>query len=447
MSTKGFLIQIFLRTLRSSLYPLFVILIAFPARAGDDAGHLRLFVDSELKMQFAVGRFDRRVHTMNRNSFALLADGRVESIIISVPDEDVLFHRISYQSRLNTSTWIGQDSSGETTILITIGDDHLFARIITPDGVFLFKPLVEPFEVVSYRQDQKYETPLVDDAVPVPALSRHSASESSADADDGSRIDMMIFYTNGMAAAHPGSQIDTRMQYLIDQANQSFQNSNINTRFNLVHSAKVAYPDDSPGDKSEALDALTDNTGVFAGVENLRTTHGADQVTLLRQYVDEGCGLAWVLTNDKARYSYAVVHDGSKTDGSGWFCSDLTYVHEVGHNLGCAHDRDNAGLTGRFDYSYGYQDPAQLFRTVMAYDCAGGCPRISYFSNPDVLYNGKPTGVVYTDPLSADNARAINQTRVGMAGYRPEVVGPVINPPPASSILPLPAIMMMLNSP
>ncbi len=102
----------------------------------------------------------------------------------------------------------------------------------------------------------------------------------------------MVLYTNGMAAANPGDQINTRIQYLLDQGNTSFSNSNISTQFNLVHSAVVSYTDDSAGGMEEALDDLTDNLGVFAGLEDLRTTHGADQVVLLRQYVDEGCGLA-----------------------------------------------------------------------------------------------------------------------------------------------------------
>ena len=77
-------------------------------------------------------------------------------------------------------------------------------------------------------------------------------------------------------------------------------NSNINTRFNLVHSEEVNYPDDSLNGMDEALYDLTDNTGVFDNVEDLRTEYGADQVTLLRRFVDEGCGLAWLPRYDNA---------------------------------------------------------------------------------------------------------------------------------------------------
>ena len=427
---------------------LLLISVVAAVRADEIPGHSRLFLESESKMRSSVGRFEKRVRKMEKESFALLADGQLESILIPVSDEDVLFHKTSFKSGKRTSTWIGQDSNGEKSILLTLGDDHLFARVTTPQGTFLYKPDTEPFTAVSYEENKEYEIPLVDDAVPVPALSSPSVSEPSAAADDGSRIDMMVAYTNGIAAVYPGSQIDTRIQYFIDVANLSFHNSSINTRFNLVHSQEYAYTDDSPGDMNEALESFTDNIGIFAGVETVRKRYGADQVTLLRHFVDEGCGLAWVVTEDNADYAYAVVHDGVRSDG--YYCSEYTYVHEVGHNLGCAHDRSNASVSGRFDYSYGFQNPGQEFRTVMAYSCDGGnCPRIAYFSNPDILYNGKPTGVVSTDPLAADNALTITQTRVGMAGYMAEVdaPSPVVNPPPLSSIMPLPAIKMILDSP
>jgi hypothetical protein len=128
--------------------------------------------------------------------------------------------------------------------------------------------------------------------------------------------------------------------------------------------------------------------------------------------------MAWLIDRDYAGWAYAVVHDGYKTDGSGWYCTDLTYVHEVGHNLGCAHDRANAGASGRYPYSYGYQEPTEKFHTIMSYSCPGGCPEIEYFSNPADSYNGDPTGIADPDPNSADNARTINQTRVEMAGFR-----------------------------
>lgn len=362
--------------------------------------------------------------------------GKADSIILPVNGRAVAFQRIRQTIRAENITWEGRDADNLVNVLLTLGKDHVFGRVIGSFGTLTIAPDVvdlslsvrqpegSPPRIAVKRLSPAHEVEFENDYLVPPHMAKSrvkpEAGAQRVANEDGSRIDVMVLYTNGMAAANPGDQINTRIQYLLDQGNTSFSNSNISTQFNLVHSAVVSYTDDSAGGMEEALDDLTDNLGVFAGLEDLRTTHGADQVVLLRQYVDEGCGLAWLLMGDvdDARYAYAVIHDGSKTDDSGYYCSDLTYVHEIGHNLGSAHDRDNADPTGIYDYSYGYQSPAESFRTVMAYNCPTGCPRISYFSNPDVLYQGETTGVLYTETNSADNARTINQTRVAMANYR-----------------------------
>ena len=57
----------------------------------------------------------------------------------------------------------------------------------------------------------------------------------------------------------------------------------------------------------------------------------------------------------------------------------------------------HAGSSGRYSYSYGYQDPDENFRTVMSYNCPGGCTQIEYFSNPNVTYMGDPTGIAESE--------------------------------------------------
>ena len=85
-----------------------------------------------------------------------------------------------------------------------------------------------------------------------------------------------------------------------------------------------------------------------------------------------------------------------------------TVTHEIGPNQDNHHDRANGGNGGAYPYSYGYRNTTAGFRTIMAYSCpGGGCPRVNHMSNPNVLYNGWPTGIDDDiDPAnSADNAR------------------------------------------
>lgn len=92
--------------------------------------------------------------------------------------------------------------------------------------------------------------------------------------------------------------------------------------------------------------------------------------------------------------------------------------------MGSGHDPANADIPcGVSAYSCGYLDDTEAFRTVMAYDCAGGCTRVDHFSNPNVTYAGRVTGVA--DAM--DNARSINDTRAAVASWRTSTTNP---PPP-----------------
>jgi uncharacterized repeat protein (TIGR01451 family) len=93
--------------------------------------------------------------------------------------------------------------------------------------------------------------------------------------------------------------------------------------------------------------------------------------------------------------------------------------------MGLNHARTDPIGTGAYFYSFGYKDPGNAFRTVMAYDCPVSCTRVLHFSNPNVLYASKPTGISCTNPscstpdtTSAYNALSLNNTRVTVANWR-----------------------------
>src|SRR5436190_1143908 len=99
-----------------------------------------------------------------------------------------------------------------------------------------------------------------------------------------------------------------------------------------------------------------------------------------------------------------------------------TFAHELGHNMGCAHDRQNSSSGGAFPYSYGYRftgDDNNVYRDIMAY--APGT-RIANFSNPNVTYQGVATGVAVGATNAADNATSISNTMATVAAFRTPVV-------------------------
>lgn len=90
----------------------------------------------------------------------------------------------------------------------------------------------------------------------------------------------------------------------------------------------------------------------------------------------------------------------------------------MGHNMGCGHD--DASTTGIFSYSYGYC--FYPYRSVMA-TC--GTTRVSYFSNPDISYEGFVTGTE-----DANNARSINKVKQTVSQFRDsECLGSITTDP------------------
>src|SRR3546814_15131477 len=67
--------------------------------------------------------------------------------------------------------------------------------------------------------------------------------------------------------------------------------------------------------------------------------------------------------------SYSVVSDGTdldEGDDNTYFCREETLAHELGHNMGQAHNDEDSDTTGVHAYSYGYRETSSIgFYTVM----------------------------------------------------------------------------------
>src|SRR6185503_4976880 len=82
------------------------------------------------------------------------------------------------------------------------------------------------------------------------------------------------------------------------------------------------------------------------------------------------------------------------------------------------------------------------YRSVMAYGSADRKTH-SFFSNPNIIYDGKPTGVPTTAANSADNAQTLNRSALLVSQFRAggsttaETIAPVVTltSPTAGAIL------------
>lgn len=332
-----------------------------------------------------------------------------------------------------TTTWRGVNAQLGAQIVLTVSDRSLFATCYAGADKFLLAPADEPGLFFSYRLDTSKQIPMMgctaDPTSQVLELAPHEAYDLKAAraCDASAQIDVMILYTEGLAA-RLGGNLEARVQHLVDLTNTAYTNSMVDMELRLVHSDVVTYSDDT--DIGDALTEFTNNGGIFSDVEALRDQYGADQVTLLRNLRPQGglitCGIAWLVRSSGTqggRSAYAVVDDHFSQ------CFDLAYAHEVGHNLGLAHDRATQdefdGSGGKYSYSNGYQEIGGNFVTVMGYDFTGICPcgYIPNFSNPRVMVNGLATGVEESESTSADNAKTLDDTRNVMARYRGTLKG------------------------
>ena len=231
-------------------------------------------------------------------------------------------------------------------------------------------------------------------------------------------VDIMVLYSPAARGAVGGTDaMRTSICLEVALANQAFENSLINARLRLIHMRELNYVE-STGDYS----GLTNEAdSVFVDVPGLADAYGADQVFLIGSY-GAGFGAIGQQLTQTTDSKYALLSVPRVFGG------EFIFAHEVGHNLGCDHQRQDPSPTGRyFAYSYGLKLEFEndTYGTIMA---LGLNPdqRILHFSNPLVLFTNYvtvpatwlPTGIPEGEPDAADNAKTINFTAPIVAAYK-----------------------------
>lgn len=220
-------------------------------------------------------------------------------------------------------------------------------------------------------------------------------------------IDVMVVYTAAALAGAGGlSGINSVIDLAVADANTVFTNSQINASLNLVYRGQIAYTETGKSE-TELVRLQEKNDGFMDDVHTLRDQFGADVVCLLTDSLSDACGIAFVMTNPGPGFEDAAFSVVDRT-----CVKNHTYIHELGHNLGCAHDKANSGGPGAFPYSFGTHFIADGTRygTVMSYPGE----KVPYFSNPNLSFRGVPMGVAD----QTDNSRTINNTASILAAFR-----------------------------
>jgi peptidyl-Asp metalloendopeptidase len=239
----------------------------------------------------------------------------------------------------------------------------------------------------------------------------------------GEVIDVMVVYTpKARLNAGGPAGIETKIMNAVARANQAYQNSQIDMYLNLVHMQEIAYTE--TGDMVTSWSRVMGTSdGYMDDVHALRNSHGADQVVLITADSNY-CGYATIMSSTWrstafAPWAFSVLHDDSVYNCLG---SNDSFAHELGHNQGNVHDPDNSSSAGAYPDSYGYRECGR-FRDIMSYSCSGE-PRIPYFSNPNLTYNGYAIGIEGYN----DTARSMNSTAPIVASFRASVTSPPTAP-------------------
>lgn len=224
-------------------------------------------------------------------------------------------------------------------------------------------------------------------------------------------IDVLVVYSPQARDAVGGTaQIEALAQAAVDAANLSFENAQSTPRFRLVDT-RLTSRNDSGNGSTDLSWVRNDPT-----VAQWRNEVGADMVALIANNIGSGCGIGYVMRNPGAGFAGSAF----QVTARGCAVGNLTYAHEHGHNMGMEHDPANGTAPGSasFPWAFGHFVNAS-YRTVMSYstECTGGCTRRPYFSNPDIIFNGVPTGIAE----QRDNARTADDVAAIVAAFRAPV--------------------------
>lgn len=183
---------------------------------------------------------------------------------------------------------------------------------------------------------------------------------------------------------------------MFDDVQHIFDNSKVDMELELADVQPIDYSDDPRYDDWEAAlvsQMMNGDRGLLGEIEALRRDVDADFVALWRgtraglprrsgaSEIGAHAGDAYVQITSRSMYP-------------------LLFVHEMAHLMGAEH---------RLGTTHPNKPDVPGVRTMMSVNANNrGKTWIPFFSNPDVLYNGVPTGDAHNDNAAVLNAAAHN---------------------------------------
>lgn len=348
----------------------------------------------------------------------------------------VALKQVIYRRSDQDYTWIGRlEGLPLSRVVLVVKQDRVTGNISLDETVYWIRPVTNGNHRI--QEPNPLIFPLSSKGIYLKPSSPLSMSTNSPQlmpiipsTQIKSIIDLLVVYTSKTKQA--SADILSEISLAVAETNQIYLHSGIYQKLHLVKSMPVTYQES--GQHLSDLNHLTyrlgdeqDPQGQLDEVHQWRDDYLADVVSL---WVEKGdartCGVAWVLSPELAlqdKFAFSVV------DRLCAFAPSYSFAHELGHNMGATHDHYVAsanrgvggGMKGAYPYSHGYVylgGAGRSWRTILAseqecIDQGYRCPRLGYFSNPDLMYHGIAMG-----NSAADNRLTLNNTAPLVAAFR-----------------------------
>ena len=376
-----------------------------------------------------------------------------EVLKLNLFDDEVVEVRIRRIRPTRTGYFISGTPRGKEwgEVRLVVNGPVMVGTVETPEGKFTIRSAGSGRHVIRQIDPSKESLecevqadPAVNSAGPArpPAISSRDPSaggglsslpvpRAEVPTEDGSEVRILVVYTPALQRKQGGAAgMRALVDFFVESANQAFEDSGINPRLVLAHSAMVNRIETG----SDLIPLITSDDGHMDEVHSLRNEHAADLVHLL---TDKAVGPAGSAVRPPSESLIYAESAGFAVTAN---ASEETFTHEIGHNFGLKHDRYVSSVGNAiYPYAFGYINDRAFqpdaprsarWRTVMAYSnpCgrAGfGCPRLLRFSNPDQTHLGDVMGVPADSPVTgskgpADARLAINNSARWVGSFRSE---------------------------
>ncbi len=326
-----------------------------------------------------------------------------------------------------TKSWKGNIQSDPSAyVIISEKNGVYFGKVVSPNlNTFLL--VYKGASVYGiYEVDPSNIPQELDDQV----LGEGDGTEMSGSICDSSyvcpgvTIDVLVVYTPAARSAtgNDAAALEASIATAVTELNTVNTNSGVQHSYNLVHTEEVVFTES--GSASADLAALrSTNDGLMDNIHQLRYAHRADLVALITS--SAYCGIGYVQPSPSFFYSDI----GFSISGFSCMATNLTFAHEIGHNMGLHHDWYVNSSSTPCSHHHGYVNQnaqassTRRWRTVMAYNsnCSSvfgfNCRRVPYWSNPNNTMTGDPMGVPIGSSQASDNAFALNRASCMVAAF------------------------------